>query len=206
MPLTDIEICARALEKLGAEPIQSFEEDTQISTTCKNIYPVEKGRILCKAPWKFSLKQAQLSRQVTTPLIKWKYQYTMPADKLHGGMMEVYEDNGNYAFTTNDYTIVGDVLMSNSEQIFVTYQFNVNENKFPDFFTGLMVQVMMAELCMNVTQNSQSENQLKQETYGTPSEGGLGGHLGYAMNLDSRDTPTVEFTDFPIWGARFGGI
>ena len=68
-----------------------------------------------------------------------------------------------------------------------------------------MVNVMMVELSFLVTDNASLRQELNTMTYGVPSEFGVGGVYGKAMQLDSRDNPTVQILDDILLEARFGG-
>ena len=94
MSFTDVQICANALVRLGAEPIQSFDDGTQISTTCDSIYKFKKEYMLAVYPWRFTMKFIQLSRLVTAPTAQWQYQYALPADRVSSGMPAVFQSDG----------------------------------------------------------------------------------------------------------------
>lgn len=200
---TAIKICAEALTRLGATPIQSFEEETDLAVICENIYFTKVKHILSLFPWRFSFKYAQLSRLVDAPLLKWAYQYTLPADRVQSGFPEVYSENRVDALPTNDYELVGDVLMTNLPEVYVKYQYRVNEDFWPPYFVELIINVMLCELAYPVTENASLKSELFLETYGLPSEGGQGGLFNNAMNLDSRDNPTLVLSGNTLIDARY---
>lgn len=206
MSLTDIEICSNALIRLGAIPIQSFDDKTDIATACKNIYGPKKKYMLSFYPWRFSMKFSQLSRDLETPVAHWKYQYTLPSDKIQAGFPEVYTSNNINSYTIDDWEIIGNKLMTNEPEIWVKYQFNINEELWPEYFTELMIKVMQVELCQIVTDNTTLFQELKYEVYGTPTQNGLGGIVNTTMYLDSRDTPSVYIKDFSLTDARYSNI
>lgn len=205
MALTNIAICANALVRLGARPITSFSDGTDIATFCETIYTQKKKFLLSSYPWRFSMKYAQLSRLSDSPDAQWDYQFTLPADRVQAGMPVVYTSEDVGAAPIRDYEIVGNVLMTDEDEIWVKYQYNVDEALWPEYFTELMINVMKTELAYVVTDNAQLYQELKLEVYGTPSEGGFGGMVNMARNLDSRDNPTTYITDFTLINARFKG-
>lgn len=205
MALTDVQICANALVRLGAQPIQSFDDGTDIATFCDTIYDAKKKYLLSSYPWRFSMKFMQLSRDATAPTAQWDYQYTLPADRVQSGFPEVYTSDDTNATPIRSFDIVGNKLMTNEDEIWVKYQYNVDETLWPEYFTELMVMVMKAELAQLVTDNTQLYQEIKLEVYGTPSEGGFGGLVNIARSLDSRDNPTTYITDFSLVNARIGG-
>lgn len=205
MALTSVQICANALVRLGATPITSFDDGTDVATFCQTIYNQKKKYVLSSYPWRFSFKFMQLSRQASSPTAQWDYQFTLPADRVQAGFPEVYTENTVGAVPIRDFEIVGNVLMTDQDEIWVKYQYDVDESLWPEYFTELMINIMKVELAYLVTDNTQLYQELKLEVYGTPSEGGFGGLVNQTRNLDSRDNPTTYITDFSLVGARFAG-
>lgn len=201
--LTDIQICSNALLRLGAQPIQSFNDGTDIATFCKAIYEQKKIYLFSTFPWSFTMKFIQLSQKTLDPVAQWKYQYSLPADRVSSGMAAVYTTDSINASPINCYTIIGDALMTNEKEIWIRYQYNAHETLWPEYFTELMINVMRAELAQLVTDNTQLYQEIKLEVYGTPSEGGFGGLVNITRNLDSRDNPTIFIQDFSLINARF---
>lgn len=204
MAFTAVQICSNALIRLGASPIQSFTEGTDIATTCDTIYSMKKEFMLASYPWRFTKKFIQLSRLVTAPTAQWTYQFTLPADRITAGLPAVYSTGGTYAIPVQDYTIIGNVLMTHQPEAWVEYQAMVDESLWAPYFVELMTYIMMDELCFNVSDNANLKQIIQQTAYGTPSAGGVGGLYGKAMNLDSRDNPTTMILDSVLLEARFG--
>lgn len=188
--MTPIGICTNALIRLSAEPIEAFDEGTTIANTCEILYTQKKQYIMGIYPWRFTMKFVQLSRLTTVPLIRYKYEYNMPSDRVQGGMPFVATASGTGSSPINDYTIVGDKFLCDEPAVFVQYQYDAPEETWPSYFTELMIEVMKTELVYPVTENGQMYQETKMETYGTPSELGQGGLMGRSMFIDSRDVPT----------------
>jgi len=205
MSYTAVQICANALVRLGASPIQSFTEGTDIATSCSSIYNFKKDYMLSVYPWNFTKKFSQLSRLTAAPTAQWKYQFALPADKTMAGMIAVFTSASVGALPIQDYTLVGNVLMCDQTTLYVEYQADVDESLWAPYFVELMVNIMMVELSFLVTDNASLRQELNTMTYGVPSEYGVGGVYGKAMQLDSRDNPTVQILDDILLEARFGG-
>ena len=206
MALTDIQICANALIRLGAQPIQSFDEGTDLATVCATIYPSKAQYILSLYPWRFTMNFAQLSRLTVAPSAQYTYQYALPADRVQGGFPVVFNSSDVNACPIKDYTIIGNRLMTDYDEIWVQYQYQADESLWPFYFTELMINVMKHELCIIVTEDKSLYAEIHSEVFGTPVEQGQGGLLAQAMFLDSRDNPTLAINDFTLINARFGGI
>jgi hypothetical protein len=203
MALTKFELVSVALMKLGADPIQSFDDPTTIAKSAGKIYEHEKRRILGSYVWKFSLKYASLPRLAAAPLMQWEYQFSLPPDRISDNMFQVFNTDKVDAYSTPHYTVQDNKLLSNFEEIWVRYQYDIDESMFPTYFEALMVKVMMAEMAFLVTNSSSKEAELKQEVYGTPSEMGRGGLYAQTMAIDSKDTPLVKINDFTLIEGRY---
>jgi len=205
MSFTAVEICANALVRLGASPIQSFTEGTDIATSCNSIYNFKKDYMLAVYPWNFTKKFVQLSRLTASPTAQWKYQYSLPADRTMSGLIAVFTSESVGAIPIQNYTLIGNSLMCDQSELWVEYQADVAESLWAPYFTEMMVSVMMVELSFLVTDNASLRQELNTQTYGVPSEFGVGGIYGKAMALDSRDNPTMQVLDDILLEARFGG-
>lgn len=204
MAFTSVQICANALIRLGAQPIQSFDEGTDIATTCETIYEMKRDYILSSYPWSFTMKFAQLSRLTATPTAQWDYQFALPADRLSSGIVAVFTSEDTSALPIQAYNLVGNKLLSNETELWVKYQADTDETLWPAHFFELMTFVIMDELCINVTDNVGLKQTIQANTYGIPSEYGMGGLYGRAMSLDSRDYPTLQMSSDALLAARFG--
>ena len=149
------------------------------------------------------MRFAQLSRLTSVPLLRYKYEYALPADRVQGGMPFLVSSEGTGQVSLSDYSIIGTKLMCNYEAVFVQYQADVDESEWPFYFTELMIEVMKTELTFPITENGQMYQQASQETFGTPSEMGQGGLMGRSMFLDSRDTPTQVIDSNILLNDRF---
>ena len=137
--MTPIGICSNALIRLSAEPIQAFNEGTTIANTCEALYDQKKHYIMSLFPWRFTMRFAQLSRLTTTPLLRYKYEYALPSDRVQGGMPFLVASEGTGNVSVSDYTILGTKLLCNLEAVFVQYQADVDEAEWPFYFTELMI-------------------------------------------------------------------
>src|SRR5690554_1418146 len=77
------ELCSRALKKLDANVIQSFNEATFEAEVASTLYEGIKQSELSNYQWNFNIHFFKLSREVATPTDpNWKYQYLPPPNML----------------------------------------------------------------------------------------------------------------------------
>ncbi|MBT4890046.1 MAG: hypothetical protein HON65_10885, partial [Rhodospirillales bacterium] len=82
MALSSIALCSRALIKIGAMSITSFEEGTAESEVAANLYSSVRDGLLSSHPWNFASAQVTLARLNADPIADYAYAYQLPVDFL----------------------------------------------------------------------------------------------------------------------------
>ena len=149
MAFTDIELCTRALVKLGARPITSFSDGSSESEISSLLYAPARDGLLSSYAWSFATVQVALTPTLPTPVADYAYAYDLPNDVLR--ILSV-GDNGAGAGVP--YRAVGDVLHTNAASIILTYIARVNETAFPPYFNTALMARLSAELCLPLTENT----------------------------------------------------
>lgn len=199
---TDIKICSDALLMLGANPISSFTEGTDESNICDRLYPDIKIRTLTMYDWSFSFKKTQLARLVTIPTNEYKYEYQLPADII-GRPNAVYNTGSVDAYPQREYRLIGDKLLTNYEEVYIDYQYNVPEFALPHYFVQLLKYEMAWHLAMPITDQMNKSDYWRTVAEGTPGENGRGGYMRQAMNIDGQGSPTNAIQDFSLINVRY---
>lgn len=110
----DIQICNSALLMIGADEINAFDDETTEAKLCAALYPRTVKALLELYPWRFSMKQTSLNRiNNFTPEVGYQYAFMLPSDRLRA----VFKP-----YTTLDYRIVGDKLLTSSLEFKMEYQ------------------------------------------------------------------------------------
>ncbi len=143
MALTALALCSRALLKLGAAPIASFEEGTAEAEVAANLYPSTRDALLSAHPWGFATGQMRLPRLAAVPVADHAHAFQLPADFLRalsaGGAT---------------YRIAERRLHASVEHVVLTYIFRPAEADFPPFFDQALVARLAAEFCAPVTEST----------------------------------------------------
>ena len=143
MALSSIAICSRALLKLGADTIASFEEGTAEAEISANLYPSLRDAMLSAHPWSFATGQMTLAKLAAEPLADFDNAYQLPADYLRA-MSAGVEGRGRGL----DYRIHERRLYANVEPVTVAYIFRPDETAFPPFFDQALIARLSAEFCI----------------------------------------------------------
>jgi hypothetical protein len=126
-----VDICARALILIGAEPITSFDDGTTEALVSVNMYEDVARASLVNARWRFSTNQDVLNRLTDAPTGRYDNAYQQP-----DGTLMIH------AITVNDnpieYQIYGDKVYGNTstnDVLIADYTYRANEQDWPSYFT-----------------------------------------------------------------------
>jgi len=136
-----IDIAARALTLIGANPISSFADASTEATIANNMYEDVARSSLCATRWRFATNQDQLNALTAPPTGRFDIAHQLPSNLL---ML--------HAVTVNDlliqYSVYGDKVFSNttaSDIVVADYTFRASEVDWPSYFT-LAVQFQLAAI------------------------------------------------------------
>lgn len=149
MALSSIALCSRALMKLGADSIASFEDGTTEAEVAASLYGPIRDAVISGHPWSFATGQVALARLAAEPAADYSYAYQLPSDFLRA------LSAGNGARGRGiDYRIAERRLHSNASEIILTYIFRPDESTFPPFFDQALIARLAAEFCIPLTDST----------------------------------------------------
>ncbi len=149
MALSSIAFCSRALLKLGAASIASFDEGTAEAEVAANLYPSIRDALISAHPWNFAVAQATLPQLSAEPVADFAYAYQLPADFLRA----LSAGAGSRGRGIR-YRISGRTLHTDSTQVVLTYIYRPDEAEFPPFFDQALIARLAAEFCIPVTEST----------------------------------------------------
>lgn len=149
MALTSIALCSRALLKIGARTIASFDEGTAEAEVAANLYPSIRDAVLSSHPWSFATGQASLALLVAEPVADFAYAHQLPTDFLRVLSAGV-SGRGRGIM----YRIAENRLHSDTDDVTLTYVFRPDERTFPPFFDQMLIAFLAAEFCLPLTEST----------------------------------------------------
>jgi hypothetical protein len=149
MTLSSIALCSRALLKLGADTLTSFDEGTAEAEIAANLYPSARDALLSAHPWSFATGQVTLARLVSSPLTDFSSSFQLPADFLRA-LSAGHSGRGHGV----DYRISEKRLNANVDELVLTYIFRPDEDTFPPFFDQMLIARLAAEFCIPITEST----------------------------------------------------
>lgn len=157
MALSSIALSSRALLKLGADTIASFDEGTAEAEIAANLYPSTRDALLSAHPWSFATAQTVLPRLSVEPVADFAYAFQLPADFLRA----LSAGPGGRARGLS-YRIVESRLHADSTDVVLSYIFRPADPEFPPFFDQALITRLAAEFCIPLTEStSRSESMYK---------------------------------------------
>lgn len=188
MALSALALCSRALLKIGAATISSFDEGTAEAEVAANLYPSVRDALLSAFPWSFATAQAKLPRLAAAPSADFANAFQLPPDFLRA-LSAGTGGQGRGAV----YRIVENRLHTDAAEVVLTYVFRPSESIFPPFFDSALIGRLAAEFCIPLTENTSRAELLfklaEQE-------------MRAARLTDSQQDTPPAFQDFSLISAR----
>ena len=149
-----IDICARALILIGAEPITSFDDGNNEALVASNVYEDIARATLTSTRWRFATNQAILNRLTDPPTGRYDAAYQLP----DGWLM-------THAVTVNDvaieYQTYGDKIFANEDstsEVILDYTYRAEETDFPSYFTVALQFELARVFAFSIARDSQLSN------------------------------------------------
>ena len=134
-----LDICARALVLIGAEPLTSFEDQTTEALVAGNMYEDVARASLLNTRWRFATDQAVLNRLSAAPTGRYDAAYQLPSSTLM--VHAVTENDMNIEYQRYGSKIYCDA--SEPSVLICDYTYRALEVDWPAYFS-LAVQFAMA--------------------------------------------------------------
>lgn len=155
-----IDICARALILIGADPITSFDDGTTEALVSVNMYEDVARASLVNARWRFATNQAVLNRLTDAPTGRYDYAY----QQTSGTLMV-------HAVTVNDlpieYQIYGDKIYADTspnDVVIADYTYRANEQTWPSYFTIAVEYALATLFATSIARDSNLASLMRQST------------------------------------------
>lgn len=188
MALSSIALCSRALTKIGADGIASFEDGTAEAEVAASLYGPIRDALLSAHPWSFATGQITLAKLAIEPVADFDHAYQLPSDFLRA-LSAGSSGRGRGV----DYRIAERRLHTNADGVTLTYIFRPDESTFPPFFDQVLIAKLAAEFCVPLTDSTSRSDVLNKLALD---------ELGRAKSIDGQQKTPAHIENLSIIGAR----
>lgn len=174
-----VDVCNKALDKLGQGPITSLDDGTKSANLCKRNWELVRNQVLRDHPWNFAVKRAVLAADTTTPSWGFSYSFPLPADNLR--LLEVRD------LSTAEYQVESNTILADDDVLYIRYIRVVTDpNQFDASFVDTVATRLAFELCEALTQSNTKKDMLFQEYEDS---------LTRAKRADGQENPPAQFEE-----------
>lgn len=148
---SEVGICNRALQKLGANRIVSLTEDSKNGRACNNAYFELRDSLYEDHDWNFTIRQANIAADAVAPSWGRARSFQLPSDFIRLSN-DFPEDNLN----TKDWIIQEKkIYTDDSDPLYIRYVARITDpNTMTPLFRELLATKIAYELCEELTQSN----------------------------------------------------
>lgn len=188
-----LDICNRALTKLGQTRITSMADTDKVSSACNNAFEPVKRALFRAHPWNFTITRSKITGVATTDIPEYDYQFTIPSDCLK--ILQIYD------LTFKEWAVEGSVILANDgPDIYLRYQKDLTyvtdseATVFDDLFVEAMASKLAYELCELLTQSNSKKAEAAQDFRLAMAEAKRNdAQEGSAATFETSDWVTVRY-------------
>jgi len=196
---TKEEICDNAFVLIGEVPLQSLAEESDKAVACNIRYDFLKLSLLGGHPWNFTIRRQQLTKEVAVPVMRFKLQYTLPANNLLDGLLAVFPDATSRTTIQHGFVIQEGKLFTDRLEVWAEYRTSdVTEADFPHYFSEFFAHHLALDLAEILTDEPALLASLERRTLKKEKK---------ATDLDAQSAPPNNvFTNFTLIQAQLQGV
>lgn len=162
-----VDICNRALQKVGARAISALTDQTASARACLTAYSAIRRAELRKQDWNFSIKRASLAADVPAPDWGRANSFTLPVDFIRladdyperagdsAGLVGISISYSSNFSGVKDWVIEGGKVITNdAAPLQIRYVADIEDPTLWDsLFTELVSTSLALEICESLTQS-----------------------------------------------------
>lgn len=170
---SDVAICNTALNRLGANTITSFTENSKEARLCNAEYQGIKDQLLRAHPWNCAISRAELAQDSIPPSFGFTYQYTLPTDPYCLRVLQMETEVINFK-------VEGRKLLTNESTAKIMYIGRVQDS---EEFDALFIDTLSARIAFEFSFNITGSRTLQTDLFSLYSE-----KLALARSFDAQES------------------
>lgn len=188
-PVSETELCNRALSRLGCREISSVLDGTPEANAARRHYFDVRDELLESYTWDFAISTAQVAADSSAPAFGYSNAYTLPGDYLR--LFKIYLQSDQYAIQG------GKILSNYSAPLDIYYVAQITDpTRFSPLFMKALTLQLAAAMCELLTQSTSKKKELLEEFEAAIAE---------ARRIKSIQQPPVDAPTDPWLRSRDAG-
>lgn len=182
MAQSKFDICTRALHRIGADSITSFDDGTTESDVAGQEYSPLVESLLSGYRWKFATKDAELNHLTEEPLVGYDEYWQLPPDilDLHGVFLA---DETTIQYERRQDRIACDYDENN--RLFAVYTASFSEPYWPAYFVEVVTEALEAVFAKAIARDLKLSESIQKHLEGVT--------LPQARSRDSQQQTSRQF-------------
>ena len=187
MATSDVQICSNALLMLGAQTINSFDDENDRALLVSNLWANARDAVLRSFPWNCAVKRVSLAPDAAAPAFEYAYQFAKPGDCLR--ILSIGEEGDSLR-----YTIEGSKILIDESECKLRYIYRAIDVTIWDALLVEAMEAYMAMTCAYPITKSATTQKTMSELYAFK--------LRQARTVDSLEQPPEDMGNKPFIDAR----
>ncbi|MCF6368340.1 hypothetical protein [Rhizobium halophilum] len=205
MSIDKATIINQALTAIGAGPMFSTDDDSDLAETIAATWPAVVDQVFGMHDWSFSLKTYKNTRNAEQPENGYRYGFDLPGNRIGNPILNMSEPRSRRPL--RDFSIEEGKLFCDEAQTWSLVKVAVDPDIWPPQFRSAFRIALGAYLAVPVWQDTSMQDEMLVQAFGTASREGTGGLFGRLMAQDSASQPKglgIANED-PLTDARISG-
>ena len=170
---SDVAICNTALNRLGANTITSFTENSKEARLCNSEYSGIRDQVLRAHPWNCAISRATLAQDSDAPSFGFAYQYTLPTDPYCLRVLQMETEVINFK-------VEGRKLLTDEATAKIMYIGRVTD---PEEYDSLFIDTLSARIAFEFSFNITGSRTLQGDMFDLYNQ-----KLALARSFDAQES------------------
>jgi len=145
----EVDICNGALIKIGAEEINSLEDDKKSARKCKLRYDICRKYVLRSHPWKVIKDRKVIAPLTSSPAFEWENEFILPEN-----LLRLWLVTDEFGRPRRDFEKEGNKIFADYDELFVKYgRDETDANLFDDAMVEAISLYLAYDICYSLTQD-----------------------------------------------------
>lgn len=184
-----LDIINAACALLGADPVQSLEDDVDGAGAAGVLYLPVLEFNLGLYPWGFAKQLFSLSvNDQVVPNTGYRFAFDLPPEAIELPLY-VTDNVKNAERRFDGYVLIDGKVHADANALWAMCRYRPDPQRWTPLFRKAMISSFAAALALPIAADRNARDDFQRQAYGTASESYKGGEIGAAMRSEAYSTP-----------------